>query len=239
MRSFLAALFVVPVLIVSAAYGAEWQVGRIQDVKKDVTQRVLYYVVNTPVTEQIVTYTISVHAKDQILTAFYDLDKAQSEPPSEWTENAPVWIDVQDKTVYLKSPTSGQLKLTLAKRKAAPMMRPLSVEEIKTLNAGAKLDPANSTVGFGAKEAAQAQEATAPKPEPVPPGGTVSISTVPYLADIFVDGKDMGYSPAKIRMSPGKHDIRVSKNGYIPFTRQVMVAADTEQSLDVTLDKKP
>jgi hypothetical protein len=54
-----------------------------------------------------------------------------------------------------------------------------------------------------------------------------------------VDGKDMGYSPAKIRMSPGAHTVRVSKNGYTTFTKQVLVSIDKEEKLAVTLEKKP
>ena len=118
-------------------------------------------------------------------------------------------------------------------------MQALTLEEIKVLNAGARVTAGTDTVGFGAKEAAQQQEVAAPKPAPELPGGTINISTVPYLADIFVDGKDMGYSPAKIRMSPGAHSVRVSKNGYTTFTKQVLVSIDKEEKLDVTLEKKP
>ena len=230
---------VVCLVFVGAVWSADWQIGRISQVKKDVNSKTLYYVVNTPVTEDVITYTISVHVNRQIVTGYYELDKAQSEPPSEWTENTPVWIQIQDKTMYLRSATAGEFKLTVAKSKPATLMTPLTLEEIRVLNAGARMTPGTSTVGFGAKEAAQQQEISTPKPAPEPPGGTISISTVPYLADIFVDDKDMGYSPAKIRLSPGKHTLRVSKNGFAPFTKQLVVAVDSEQELDVTLVKKP
>lgn len=226
-------------VLVSSVWSADWQVGRIEQVKKDVASKPLYYIVNTPVTEDIVTYTISVHVNKQIVTGYYELDKSQAEPPEEWTENTPVWIQIQDKNMYLKSATSGEFKLTAVKSKPAPAMQALTLEEIKVLNAGARVTAGTDTVGFGAKEAAQQQEIAAPKPAPEPPGGTINISTVPYLADIFVDGKDMGYSPAKIRMSPGAHTVRVSKSGYTTFTKQVLVSIDKEEKLDVTLEKKP
>jgi plastocyanin len=226
-------------VFVSDAWSANWQVGRIQQVKKDVSSKTLYYIVNTPVAEDVVTYTISVHVDKQLVTGYYELDKVQTAPPDDWSENAPVWVEVEDKTLYLKSATSPEFKLAISGNKPAPMMQPLTLEEIKLLNAGAQMGPGRSTVGFGAKEAAQAREAATTKPTPEQPGGTLNVSTVPYLADIFVDGKDMGYSPAKIRMSPGKHVVRVSKNGYRSFTKEVLVAVDTDQKLDVTLEKKP
>jgi hypothetical protein len=33
--------------------------------------------------------------------------------------------------------------------------------------------------------------------------------------------------------------VRVSKNGYTTFTKQVLVSIDKEEKLDVTLEKKP
>jgi PEGA domain-containing protein len=227
--------------ITSTARCADWQVGRIEQVRKDVSSKTLYYVVNTPVTEDTTTYTISVHVQNRLVTASYDLDKLQSEPPVEWTENTPVWVQISDKTMFLKSATSGEYKLTISKSKSVAVMQPLTLDEIKVLNAGARQVTGNTAVGFGAKEAAQSQPqpVEAAQPAPQPPGGTLDISTVPYLADVFVDGKDMGYSPAKIRVSPGKHSVKVSKNGYQPYVKEVVVALDSEQKLDVTLEKKP
>jgi hypothetical protein len=142
-------------VLVSFVWSADWQVGRIEQVKKDVTSKPLYYIVNTPVTEDIVTYTISVHVNKQIVTGYYELDKSQAEPPEEWTGNTPVWIQIQDKNLYLKSATSGEFKLTAVKSRPAPTMQALTLEEIKVLNAGARVTAGTDTVGFGAKEAAQ------------------------------------------------------------------------------------
>ena len=221
-----------------SARAADWQVGRIQDVRKDVSSKVLYYVVNTPVTEDIITYTITVHVNDKLVSAFYEQDKVQDAPPSEWTESTPVWVRIEDKTIWLKGATSSEIKLTVTKSKPASAMPPLTLEEIKLLNRGAQPSGGNSTIGFGAKEAAREREAVVQAPPPSPPAGTLNISSVPYLADVFVDGKDMGYSPAKVRLSPGKHAVKVSKNGYRPYVTEVNVAVDTEQKLEVNLEKK-
>lgn len=218
-------------------YAADWQIGRIQSVKKDVANKTLYYVVNTPVTEDVTTYTVTVHVNDKLFTGFYEQDKVQDAPPPEWTETTPVWVRIEDKSMWLRGATSGEIKLTVTKSRPTTAMPSLTMEEIKILNRGARQTPENATIGFGAKEAAKEHEAV-PAPPPPPPGGTINISTVPYLADVFVDGKDMGYSPAKVRLSPGKHSVRVSKNGYRPYVQEVQVALDSEQKLDIKLEKK-
>jgi hypothetical protein len=40
-------------------------------------------------------------------------------------------------------------------------------------------------------------------------------------------------------VSPGKHSVRVSKSGYLPYVKEVVVALDSEEKLDVTLEKRP
>lgn len=221
-----------------SSWAADWQVGRIQDVRKDVSSKVLYYVVNTPVSEDVITYNITVHLNNRLVSAFYEQDKVQEAPPPEWTESAPVWVRIEDRTIWLRSATSSEIKLTISKSKPAAAMPPLTLEEIKLLNRGAKLSGANSAVGFGAKEAAKERDAAVQTPPPSPPGGTLDISSVPYLADVFVDGQDMGYSPAKVRVSPGKHAVKVSKTGYRPYVTEVEVAIDSEQKVEVKLEKK-
>jgi PEGA domain-containing protein len=237
LRLFRLAAFVILSAVALPLSAADWQVGRIDSVRKDVASKVLYYVVNTPVTEDVTTYFINVHINDKLVSGFYDQDKVQDAPPSEWTETTPVWVRIEDKTMWLRGATSGEIKLTVSKSKPAATMAPLTVEEIKVLNRGARQLPENTAIGFGAKEAAKEHEAV-PAPPPPPPGGTLNISTVPYLADVFVDGKDMGYSPAKVRLSPGKHSVRVSKNGYRPYVQDVQVALDSEQKLEIKLEKK-
>ncbi|HEX3320042.1 MAG TPA: PEGA domain-containing protein [Terriglobales bacterium] len=237
LRLLRSAAFVILGATALALYAADWQVGRIQSVRKDVASKTLYYVVNTPVTEDVTTYTVAVHVNDKLVTGFYEQDKVQDAPPSAWTETTPVWVRIEDKTMWLKGATSDEIKLTVSKSKPTAAMPPLTVEEIKILNRGARQMPEDTTIGFGAKEAAKEHEAVLPPPPP-PPGGTINISTVPYLADVFVDGKDMGYSPAKVRLSPGKHSIRVSKNGYRPYVQDVQVALDSDQKLDIKLEKK-
>jgi hypothetical protein len=58
---------------------------------------------------------------------------------------------------------------------------------------------------------------------------------MPYLAEVFVDGEKVGYTPAKLKLPPGKHALRCEKRGYKPWTKDVTVTADSELTLDATL----
>jgi hypothetical protein len=61
---------------------------------------------------------------------------------------------------------------------------------------------------------------------------------VPYLAEVFVDGASIGYTPAKLKLPPGKHAFRCEKSGYKPWTKEITVSIGSEQTLDATLDSE-
>ncbi len=65
----------------------------------------------------------------------------------------------------------------------------------------------------------------------------MSISSVPYLAEVFVDGESMGYTPAKLKLAPGKHSFRCEKAGYKPWTKDITVTQGSELTLDATLNR--
>jgi formylglycine-generating enzyme required for sulfatase activity len=71
--------------------------------------------------------------------------------------------------------------------------------------------------------------------------GALRIHTVPGGAQIAVDGKPAGDSPANpeetflLRLKPGEHRIRAAKTGFDPVEETVMVAADSERTLDLSL----
>jgi hypothetical protein len=60
-------------------------------------------------------------------------------------------------------------------------------------------------------------------------------SSVPN-ADITVDGNFMGNTPAILNLSPGKHDISISKNGYETWTRSVTVSSG---SMHISAELQP
>jgi hypothetical protein len=56
-------------------------------------------------------------------------------------------------------------------------------------------------------------------------GVKLLIESTPGAADIEVDGNFMGNTPSAIQLSPGDHSIIVSKNGYMPWQRNIKLAA--------------
>lgn len=82
--------------------------------------------------------------------------------------------------------------------------------------------------------AANALAESAPSADGV---GTVSLTTTPDGADVYVDGQFNGNSPATLKLKPGKHSIRVSAAGYKEWTREITSDAGASVSLKATLQK--
>jgi hypothetical protein len=222
-----------------------WQKGRIEDVEKTVDTKTLYWIANTPITKDEITYTISVHLDDELVIASYQPDKAQDAPPEQWTKDRPVKVDVEGDYMFLKVPDGHDLKLRIFKRKRAAPMRPVRDAELAEAYTPPDTKPAESLIGFSssAQEKSRA-DAPAEVPHPEEPKiaagtiGTVSITTVPYLAEVYVDGKSVGYSPAKLSLPAGKHTLRFEKAGYKPQSKEVTVLADSDFTVYATLEKK-
>ena len=64
-------------------------------------------------------------------------------------------------------------------------------------------------------------------PRPVAEPGILFISTTPVLGDLYVDGRRVGpsFTPDGLRLTPGRHLIRVVREGYQPFEREIDIAA--------------
>ncbi len=68
--------------------------------------------------------------------------------------------------------------------------------------------------------------------------GTVSIKSTPEGADVSSDGNFMGNAPASLKLSPGKHTVKVSLTGYNDWTREITVSAGSELQLNAVLEKQ-
>jgi hypothetical protein len=128
--------------------------------------------------------------------------------------------------------------------KPAPMMEPLTAEELAAEKAAVvqEQEVPKSMIGFDDQADHPAKQATAsaqpgpPPPAPIEPEtGTVSISSMPFLAEVYVDGNNMGYTPAKLKLPPGKHSFRCEKPGYKPWAKEITVTTGSELTLDATL----
>jgi hypothetical protein len=73
----------------------------------------------------------------------------------------------------------------------------------------------------------QAERAAKPTPRPAPvPGavtGTVEIDSQPGGASVTVDGRALGDAPQRVELRGGSHEVRVRKDGFEPFSREVHV----------------
>ena len=70
------------------------------------------------------------------------------------------------------------------------------------------------------------------------PSGTVTILSTPEGADISVDGSFVGNAPAALKLSPGKHNIGVTQNGYKSWNRELSVISGSEVKLNAALEKQ-
>jgi hypothetical protein len=255
---------------------ADWQVGRIVDVQKDVKTDTLYWVASTPVTAQEVTYRVVVHLKDKLFTGVYKIDRSQPPLPQEWARNQPIKTRVEGSNMYLQAKSGDEFKIAIARRKSVAMLQPVPSSEVDEAYGIVSKVKRDSPIGFatpkgesevtgsadngaatrnapgetageqaGTDPAAAAPATAAPSAtdsaaEPEQEAtGTLSVTTAPYLADVYVDGKNIGYSPTKITLPPGKHTVRLEKQGYKSWSKEVEIAANAELTVDATLENDP
>ncbi len=64
---------------------------------------------------------------------------------------------------------------------------------------------------------------------------TVSLLSSPDSAEIYIDGEFIGNAPATLRLSPGKHLIRVALTGYKDWSREITTLAGSEVHLTANL----
>jgi hypothetical protein len=245
------ALYCTLCLLSTAILAADspWQQARIVEVKQTVDTRTSTWIVNTPIQSEETVCVIRIHIKDKLLQGIYTLDKSQPAPPTEWVKHAPVRAQIVGDRMFLKGPNGHDYKLRVVGTKSAVMLDPWTQKEVTAEKAAAMTEEANhSMIGFDDKAdkpekpapAAAAEPAPAepaPPPAPEPPTGMVSVSSVPYLAEVFVDGESMGYTPAKLKLAPGKHAFRCEKAGYKPWTKDITVTQGSELTLDATLNR--
>ena len=69
--------------------------------------------------------------------------------------------------------------------------------------------------------------------------GRVLVRSTPAGARVLIDGRDYGVTPIAVReLSDGAHDIRVTRDGYAPADRRVVITASRPaQSITVPLDR--
>jgi len=103
----------------SRLYAAEkqYEPGRIVTVEKKFHERVLYYLVNTPITQDDPYYEVTLQLGNLALLTEFTPRHAADDLPDVWTDNAKVQIKVTDKHhVWVKRDGGTELQLLLVKR---------------------------------------------------------------------------------------------------------------------------
>ena len=103
----------------SRLYAAEkqYEPGRIVTVEKKFRERVLYYLVNTPITQDDPYYEVTLQLGNLALLTEFTPRHAADDLPDGWTDNAKVQIKVTDKHhVWVKRDGGTELQLLLVKR---------------------------------------------------------------------------------------------------------------------------
>jgi hypothetical protein len=67
--------------------------------------------------------------------------------------------------------------------------------------------------------------------------GSVTVSSTPDGADVYVDDNFVGNAPATLKLSPGKHTVKVSQDGYKAWSKDISVFADSDVNLKAALAK--
>jgi hypothetical protein len=65
----------------------------------------------------------------------------------------------------------------------------------------------------------------------------ISVSSTPDGADIYADGAFVGNAPATLKLTPGKHTVKVTMAGFKDWERDVTTEAGSEARLLASLEK--
>jgi len=245
-RILVFAMTVLGLVSLSWAADGAWQPARIVSIKSETHTKNTVWLVNPPIVDEKVVYTVAVHVQNRLVTGSYSPGENHPAPPTTWVKDRPVQVQIAGDYIYVRSSPADEVRLRISKNKSAPMMAPWTAEEATTVKdamAGVPTAPAQSMIGFETPSKPETPTQAAPQensPEPAPaaaetPTGQVAISSFPYLAEVFVDGESVGYTPAKLHLAPGKHTFRCDKPGYKSWTKEISVTAGSELTLDATL----
>jgi len=73
--------------------------------------------------------------------------------------------------------------------------------------------------------------------EPSESTGTISVTSNPDGAEIFIDSVGKGHAPAILKLKPGEHSVQLVLQGYKDWASQVSVKGDSIVNVTGALDK--
>jgi len=137
--------------------------------------------------------------------------------PAQLTVNGPVQFAIEKDNLFIKSEDGSEHETKIIKKVAKRQESPAEGTQPQK----GKTVPASST---------DSTQGAATK-------GIVTVNSSPDGADIYADGSFVGNASAVLKLSEGKHNIRVSLTGYKDWSRDISVLAGSEVKLVATLDK--
>jgi hypothetical protein len=66
---------------------------------------------------------------------------------------------------------------------------------------------------------------------------TVQVTSAPDSAEVYVDTAFVGNAPATIKLSPGKHTVRLTLTGFKDWSREIAAQPGVDAHLNATLEK--
>jgi len=100
-----------------AAVDKEYETGRIVNVEKKSHERILYYLVNTPVTQDDPYYQLELQLNSFVYQCEYTPRHAADSLPDDWLPGTEVKMKLADKRhVSVKGPGGFELQLIIVKR---------------------------------------------------------------------------------------------------------------------------
>jgi len=105
-----------------------------------------------------------------------------------------------------------------------------------TLSEKAKSSSSTDKQSTGPAPSGSSRTTTADKAV-TPPSvhAAVTVTSLPALAEIEVDGKYMGNTRSSLRLAPGTHQVTIKRDGYLPWTKTIEVTADSELAVHADL----
>jgi PEGA domain len=111
------------------------------------------------------------------------------------------------------------------------------LEQVSEANAKAPVSPPGGHGGAGSEQSGALTKASLEAPHTT--ASTVSFSSEPSGADIYIDGKFVGQTPATISVQPGSHVVLVKAMGRKNWQRDLEVLKDSQVALRPVLELQP
>lgn len=95
--------------------------------------------------------------------------------------------------------------------------------------------PVGTTTAVVKDQESKPSEQDASQPSGSTVTGSIAVTSEPNGSEVYADGAFVGNCPATLKLSPGKHSIKVSKTGYKDWNRDITVEGGSSVNLAASL----